>query len=108
MSDDDDFEEFADIQFERLFLGRYVVAGKVIVNGKAQIRRVECINPAYGFLRLEEQIAALLCGGRDETAAQARADDRGASGLGIGPKSKRRRATNARLPKADHCWRRSG
>jgi len=60
MHDDDEFTEFANLQFERVTAGRYVVVGEVRVSGRLQTRRVECRNPAYGFAKLEEEIEDLL------------------------------------------------
>jgi len=43
MEDDDDF---ANLQYERLDVGSYVVVGEIRVNGKMQTRRIPCNNPA--------------------------------------------------------------
>jgi hypothetical protein len=62
------------IRYERIALGSYAVHGQVVINGEAQLRRIECKNPVYGFRRLEEEIMqALLIGVRDEKQSAARA-----------------------------------
>jgi hypothetical protein len=37
MHDDDEFTEFANLQFERVTAGRYVVVGEVRVNGSFRL-----------------------------------------------------------------------
>jgi hypothetical protein len=34
--------------------GRYLITRKVEIAGRRRLRRIECNNPAYGLLRLEE------------------------------------------------------
>ena len=77
LMDDDEFEDdfesdYANIRFERIEVGRYLVAGWLTLNGKRHERKVECRNPAYGFQRLGEEIDELL------TQEMARAHQAGA------------------------------
>lgn len=44
MADDD----FAHFQFERIALGRYAVRGRVTIDGKSHIRRLEATTPLTG------------------------------------------------------------
>jgi hypothetical protein len=56
MDDDDDLTELAEINYERIDAGKYVVVGELRINGKMQTRRIECRNPAFGWAKLEQEV----------------------------------------------------
>jgi hypothetical protein len=62
MSDDLNDDNFASIRFERpqKHPGKYTVFASAMIGGKAQLRRLECNNPAYGWAHLEGEISELM------------------------------------------------
>jgi hypothetical protein len=91
--DDDAFDddnlatELADIRYERLGAGKYVVAGELRINGKLQTRRIECQNPAYGWAKLEEEVEDILIA---QVSAEAAAIERTKRAVGRFKKRKDR------------------